>query len=78
MDNLLLVDKTDYLYNAYLGWKEKYVGVAGQESMVLSGLCNLCRKLHQDNINESSKVYTQLVNYWLPEHQCKPPNTYNS
>ena len=77
-DYLLLLDKNDYLYNAYFAWKEKYAAVAGQESMVLSGFCNLCRKLHQDNSNESSKVYTQLVNHWLPEHQCKPPKTYSS
>jgi len=73
-DYLLLLDKNDFLYNEYFAWKEKYVVVSGQEDQILSGFCNLCRKLHDDN---KPKVYSQLVNQWLPENQCKSPKAFN-
>ena len=75
-DYLLLLDKNDFLYNEYFAWKDKYVVASGQENMVLSAFCNLCRKLHQD-INNIPKVYSQLVSHWLPENQCQQPKTYN-
>ena len=70
-DYLLVLDKNDTLYNEYFAWRDNYVVVSGVENMVLNGFCNLCRKLHQ-NDNEP-KVYSQLVNHWLPENQCTPP-----
>ena len=68
---LITLDGNDELYKKYFDWKDHYVVEAGQKQMVLNGFCNLCRKLHQDN---KPKIYTKLLNDWLPENQCKPPS----
>ena len=65
---LMALDANDALYNEYFKWKNDYVVESGEEKMVLNGFCNLCRKLHQDS--HQPKIYTQLVDQFLPETQC--------
>ena len=71
---LMALDANDVLYNEYFAWKNFYAVENGLEKMALNGMCNLCRKLHQEK-NEP-KVYSQLVNHWLPEHQCTKPKPF--
>ena len=70
-DYLMALDANDALYNDYFVWKNDYIVESGQEKMVLNGFCDLCRKLHQDN---EPKIYTKLLNDWLPENQCTSPD----
>ena len=70
-DYLMALDANDALYNDYFAWKNDYIVESGQEKMVLNGFCDLCRKLHQDN---EPKIYTKLLNDWLPENQCTSPD----
>ena len=72
---LIALDANDVLYNEYFAWKNHYTVENGLEKMALNGMCNLCRKLHQKN--NGPKVYSELVNHWLPEHQCTQPKPFD-
>jgi len=55
------------LYNEYFWWKEYYDVEAGQEQMIKRGMCDLCKKLHQDN---QHKVYENILSHWVTDNQC--------
>ena len=68
---LMALDANDVLYNEYFAWRNHYTVENGLVKMALNGMCNLCRKLHEEN--NGPKVYSKLVYHWLPEHQCTKP-----
>ena len=68
-DYLNKLDANDTLYSEYFDWKVNYDVESGQKQMTRHAICDLCRKLHQDN---EPKVYSKemLLHQWTTPHQC--------
>lgn len=67
---LKMLAANDTLYNEYFWWKEYYEVEAGQEQMVKRGICDLCKKLHQDSSNSEHKIYENILSHWTTDNQC--------
>ena len=66
---LQILHENDTLYNEYFWWKSHYNVEVGWEQMAGHGFCDLCKKLHQDQL--TNKYYPELVSEWHPNTQCR-------
>jgi alpha-1,3-fucosyltransferase len=64
---LTILDANDELYNEFFWWKSHYKVEAGLEQMARHGFCDLCKKLHQDQV---PKFYPELETEWDPKNKC--------
>ena len=70
-DYLKKLDDNDGLFEEFLQWKDNYDVEYGDDFMIQNALCDLCRKLHQED-ESKVKTYSQIISDWLqPEKQCK-------
>ena len=58
------------LYEEYFWWKGHYVVESGLQQMVRHGFCDLCQKLHQDDLQHRS--YGSLMPKWHPGRCYRP------
>ena len=66
---LQMLHENDTLYNEYFWWKSHYNVEVGWEQMARHGFCDLCKKLHKDELID--KYYPELVSEWHPNTQCR-------
>jgi alpha-1,3-fucosyltransferase len=64
---LTILDANDELYNEFFWWKSHYKVEAGLKQMARHGFCDLCKKLHQDQV---PKCYPELETEWDPKNKC--------
>ncbi|XP_045108576.1 alpha-(1,3)-fucosyltransferase C-like isoform X2 [Portunus trituberculatus] len=66
VNHLKYLDKNDTAYNEYFKWKAHYYSTNNWP-----GLCELCRKVHQDN---TPKVYQNMKQWFQGQGGCRSIN----